>query len=56
MTDDIEASTAATRKYQFNVRDVHRTDYVIDAWGRSRDPCYNNKTTFSSTPDDAIVQ
>jgi hypothetical protein len=36
MTDDIQASTAASE--EINSMFASRTDYVIDAWGKTRDP------------------
>ena len=36
VTDDIEASAAASE--EINSMFASRTDYVIDAWGRARDP------------------
>jgi hypothetical protein len=47
MTDDIEASLRLLRE-EINSMFATRTDYVIDAWGRSRDPRYNNETTFNA--------
>jgi hypothetical protein len=36
MTDDIQASTAVSE--EINSMFTSRTDYVIDAWGKTRDP------------------